>query len=110
MFTSPAALNVRVADRPTPITQVSGTATVILPSPLGGFPAAPVFIVVIVMSVPPPASNAALRSATPMIAVSWPELAGYDLSGYGVYVDGSATPTLVTSNYYVISGLGEQKH
>lgn len=40
------------------------------------------------------------------IAVSWPELAGYDLSSYGVYVDGSATPTLVTSNYHVISGLG----
>ena len=40
------------------------------------------------------------------IAVSWPELAGYDLSGYGVYVDGGATPILVTSNYFVVSGLG----
>ena len=39
------------------------------------------------------------------VAVSWPELAGYDLTAYGVYVNGASTPVSVTSNYFVISGL-----
>lgn len=40
------------------------------------------------------------------IAVSWPELAGYEVSTYGLYVDGSPSPVAVSSNYFVITGLG----
>jgi len=51
-----------------------------------------------------PVPNVTALSQT-RIAISWPGLAGYDLSAYGVYVDGSATPISVTSNYFVVSGL-----
>ena len=40
------------------------------------------------------------------IAVSWAELAGYDVTTYGLYVDGAVTPVAVASNYFVITGLG----
>jgi hypothetical protein len=39
------------------------------------------------------------------LAVSWPDLTGYPVAGYRLYVDGSATAIRVTQNYHVLSDL-----
>ena len=39
------------------------------------------------------------------LAISWAELAGYNVANYAVYVDGSATPVTTTNNYHLLSGL-----
>jgi hypothetical protein len=39
------------------------------------------------------------------LTVSWPPLAGFSISNYGVYVDGSATPISVTNTYWSMAGL-----
>jgi len=51
----------------------------------------------------PPPYMAALNSLA--LGVAWPQLAGYNVTSYGGYVDGSSTPVNVTSNYYVLAGL-----
>jgi len=37
--------------------------------------------------------------------VTWPALSGLQVSGYGVYVDGAATPILTTNNFLTVSNL-----
>jgi hypothetical protein len=39
------------------------------------------------------------------LLVSWPELQGYALNGYAVYMDGSSVPLNVTANYLTVPGL-----
>jgi hypothetical protein len=44
------------------------------------------------------------------LTVSWPPLAGFSISNYGVYVDGSATPISVTNTYWSMAGARRSPH
>lgn len=52
---------------------------------------------------PSPPFVAAVSSSR--LTISWPPLAGFSISNYGVYVDGSATPVPVNNTYWSMSGL-----
>ncbi|KAF0177218.1 MAG: Uncharacterized protein FD161_2582 [Limisphaerales bacterium] len=55
--------------------------------------------------VPTPAAPSVSAISQSRLAVSWAELAGYDLAHYAVYVDGSATPITTTNQLLVVSNL-----
>lgn len=52
---------------------------------------------------PAPPFVAALSQAK--LSVTWPDMAGYPVDAYEVYVDGSNTPNLVHGNLWTVSGL-----
>ena len=39
------------------------------------------------------------------LSVTWPELAGFDVAHYELYVDSAATPVNLTNNYWTVAGL-----
>jgi hypothetical protein len=51
---------------------------------------------------PAPFANGLSQSA---IALSWPDLAGFDVAQYAVYIDGAATAIVTTNNYLTLSSL-----
>ena len=52
---------------------------------------------------PAPPFVSALSSSK--LSVAWPELAGFSVANYELYVDGSATAVIVTNNLWVKTGL-----
>ncbi|HON08512.1 MAG TPA: fibronectin type III domain-containing protein, partial [Verrucomicrobiota bacterium] len=56
---------------------------------------------------PLPAPSAPIVSALNQsrLMVSWPDISGFNISGYGLYIDGSTNPVFVSVNYYTLTGL-----
>jgi hypothetical protein len=56
---------------------------------------------------PPPKTAAPFVGALSQsrLSVTWPELAGFQVSGYELFIDDRATPVTVTSNYFVLGQL-----
>lgn len=54
---------------------------------------------------PPPAAPFVTALSASRLSVTWPEIAGFNVTYYELYVDGAPTPVTVTSNTWLKTGL-----
>ena len=56
-------------------------------------------------SLPAPGAPFVAAVSGDRLTVTWPNVAGFQVANYDLYIDGSAVPTVVSNNYFSVAGL-----
>ena len=59
----------------------------------------------VALPLPAPPSPMVCALNQSRLMISWADVSGFNIAGYGLYIDGSTNPVFVSGNYYTLTGL-----